>query len=124
MGDDILVVDDNELNRRLLEFILAASSYRVRSVGDATQALEAIRASRPRVILMDIQLPGMSGLDLTRQLKADPATREIAIIAVTAYAMKGDREKARDAGCDDYVTKPIDKDLLRAAVRKHFAAKP
>jgi len=121
MGDDILVVDDNELNRRLLEFVLAASSYQVRSVGTASAAIEAIRAKQPRVILMDIQLPGMSGLELTRLLKADPETREIAIIAVTAYAMKGDHEKARDAGCDGYVTKPIDRDQLREIVGRHFA---
>lgn len=120
MADDILVVDDNELNRRLLEFILMASSYPVRSAGNATEAIAAIAASVPRLILMDIQLPGMSGLDLTRQLRADPATRDVPIIAVTAYAMKGDQEKAIAAGCNAYVTKPIDKDLLRQLVQKHY----
>jgi CheY-like chemotaxis protein len=120
MADDILVVDDNELNRRLLEFILAAANYPVRSASNAQEAIAAIAAGRPRVILMDIQMPGMSGLDLTRQLKADPATRDIAIIAVTAYAMKGDREKAHDAGCDAYVTKPIDKEELRRIVSSYY----
>jgi CheY-like chemotaxis protein len=119
MADDILVVDDNELNRRLLEFILTSGGYTVRSASNATDALAAIQSALPRLILMDIQLPGMSGLDLTRQLRADPATRGIAIIAVTAFAMKGDQEKALAAGCDAYVTKPIDKDLLRTLVKKH-----
>ena len=78
-------------------------------------------ASRPHVILMDIQLPGMDGLQLTRQLKADRATRGIRIIALTAYAMKGDEEKAFAAGCDGYVSKPIDTERLPEIVRSHLS---
>lgn len=121
MADDVLVIDDHEQNRRLLEFILSASGYAVRCAATADEALDAIRTSPPRVILMDLQLPGMSGLDLTRRLKADPTTSGIPIIAVTAFAMKGDEQKALAAGCDAYLTKPIDKAVLRRLVQKHFA---
>jgi CheY-like chemotaxis protein len=81
----------------------------------------AIRNNHPDVILMDIQLPGIDGLELTRRLKADPATRDIVIIAVTAYAMKGDQAKAQAAGCDDYITKPIDTRALPETIARHLA---
>jgi two-component system cell cycle response regulator DivK len=118
VADDILIVDDNEMNRRLLEFILAQSGYQVRTAEDAASAMRAIEAARPRLVLMDLQLPGKSGLDLTRELKADARWREIAIVAVTAYAMSGDREKAIAAGCEDYVAKPVDKAVLRRVVER------
>src|SRR5690349_12792410 len=110
------------MNRRLLEFVLTQSGYRVRTAEDAASAVRAIAEARPRLVLMDLQLPGKSGLDLTRELKQDPATRDIAIVAVTAYAMSGDRERAIAAGCDDYVAKPVDKALLRKVVER-FAGK-
>lgn len=106
--DGILIVDDNPSNTRLLSYVLRKAGYPVRTANDATEALVAIAECQPRLIFMDLQLPGISGLDLTRQLKADPITSGIAIIAATAYAMNGDAERAREAGCDDYVTKPID----------------
>jgi CheY-like chemotaxis protein len=87
---------------------------------DADAALAAIEHDRPRLILMDLQMPGTDGLALTRRLKADPATRKIVIVAVTAYAMKGDEEKALAAGCDDYVTKPIDTRSLPQTVARHL----
>jgi CheY-like chemotaxis protein len=108
MGAPILIVDDNPLNVKLVRVLLLTSGYDVRTCADAEAALETLRSFRPRAILMDIQLPGMDGLELTRRLKADPETRDITIIALTAYAMKGDEEKARAAGCDGYLTKPID----------------
>jgi CheY-like chemotaxis protein len=108
MGVPILIVDDNPLNVKLVRVLLLTSGYDVRTCADAEAALETLRSFRPRAILMDIQLPGMDGLELTRRLKADPETRDITIIALTAYAMKGDEEKARAAGCDGYLTKPID----------------
>ena len=120
MSDDILIVDDNALNLELLTFILTASGYGVRSAANADEAIAAIERSPPRLVLMDLQMPGMSGLELTRRLKAAPATRAIPIIAVTAYAMQGDEAKARAAGCDDYVTKPIDRVLLRQLVARHL----
>jgi two-component system cell cycle response regulator DivK len=118
----ILVVDDNPSNTKLLAFILTARGYDVRTAADADEALALLREFRPRLILMDLQLPGMDGLTLTRQLKADPATREIIIIAATAYAMKGDEERARAAGCDGYVTKPIDTRQLPIVIARLLAS--
>ena len=115
-GEPILIVDDNPQNLKLARLILASLGYDIRTAIDAEQALEALAAFRPRLILMDLQLPGMDGLTLTRKLKADPSRSDIPIVALTAYAMKGDEEKAREAGCDAYVTKPIDTAALRALV--------
>jgi CheY-like chemotaxis protein len=117
----VLIVDDNPTNLKLVAYLVKAQGHDVDTAADATAALAAIRAHRPAVILMDLQLPGIDGLALTRDLKADPATRDIAIIAVTAYAMKGDREKALEAGCDDYVTKPIDTRALPGVIARHVA---
>jgi CheY-like chemotaxis protein len=107
-GTRILIVDDNPSNMKLLAFMLSSRGYDVRTAGDAIEALTALESFPARLILMDLQMPGMDGLELTRRLKADPRTSEIIIVAVTANAMKGDEEKARAAGCDGYVTKPID----------------
>jgi CheY-like chemotaxis protein len=103
----ILVVDDNPSNTKLITFVLQAQGWDVRAAGDATEAIETLAGFSPDLILMDIQLPLVNGLELTRRLKADPATRDIRIVAVTAYAMKGDEQRALDAGCDGYITKPI-----------------
>ena len=107
-GKPILIVDDNALNLKLARTLLAAAGHEVRTAGDAGEALEVLQAFRPVLILMDIQLPGMDGLTLTRQLKADPATRDIVVVALTSYAMKGDDEKALASGCAGYITKPLD----------------
>jgi CheY-like chemotaxis protein len=107
-GEPILVVDDNPANAALASFLLQKSGYQVRTASDAGEALAVVNTFAPRLIVMDIQLPGMDGLTLARQLKADPRTRDIVIIALTAYAMKGDDERARAAGCDGYVSKPFD----------------
>ncbi|KAB2896236.1 MAG: response regulator [Kofleriaceae bacterium] len=115
-GAPILVVDDNSTNLVLMRFILEPRGYAVTTASSAEEALAAIARQRPRLILMDLQMPGVSGFELTRQLKRDPATRDIVIVAVTAYAMAGDEERARAAGCDDYLTKPIDKERLRQVV--------
>lgn len=119
MADRVLIVDDNATNLKLVAYLVKAHGYVVDTAADAETAMTAIAANRPRLILMDLQLPGIDGLELTRRLKADPATRDIYIIAVTAYAMKGDREKAREAGCDDYVTKPIDTRALPELIAKY-----
>jgi two-component system, cell cycle response regulator DivK len=115
-GEPILIIDDNPQNLKLARLILANQGYDVRTAVDAEQALETLGSFRPRLILMDLQLPDMDGLALTRKLKGDPLRREIPIVALTAYAMKGDEEKAREAGCDAYVTKPIDTAALRTLV--------
>jgi CheY-like chemotaxis protein len=117
----ILIVDDNATNLKLLTFLAKAQGYEVVTAIDADAAIAELNRTRPSVILMDLQLPGVDGLELTRRLKADPATRAIPIIAVTAYAMKGDHEKALAAGCDDYVTKPINTRTLPEVIARHVA---
>jgi len=104
----ILVVDDNPGNLKLISYVLENGGYDVRTAVDAEEALRVLQGFRPRLILMDLQLPGMDGLTFTRQLKADPDLGGTPIVAVTASAMKGDEEKAVEAGCDGYITKPID----------------
>lgn len=120
MSDRILIVDDNTTNLKLVTYLMKAQGYDVTTATDAEAALAAIQTARPRLILMDLQLPGIDGLELTRRLKGDPSTRDIIIIAVTAYAMKGDQERALAAGCDDYVTKPIDTRALPDTIAKHL----
>jgi len=118
----ILIVDDNATNLKLVAYLMKANGYIVDTALEADAALAAIRANRPDVVLMDIQLPGIDGLELTRRLKADPETRDIVIVAVTAYAMKGDQDKALAAGCDDYITKPIDTRSLPETIARHLAS--
>lgn len=120
-GGPVLIVDDNPLNLKLVRVLLAAEGYDVRTAVDADGALEVLSTCRPRLILMDLQMPGMDGLELTRRLKADPATRDIVVVAITAYAMKGDEERALAAGCDGYVPKPIDTRALSAMIAEHLA---
>ena len=116
-GEPILIVDDNAVNLKLVRVLLAKEGYETRTANDATEALAVLETFKPRLILMDLQLPGMDGLQLTRQLKADPRTKDIVIVALTAYAMKGDEEKSREAGCDGYITKPIDTRTMPATLR-------
>jgi CheY-like chemotaxis protein len=104
----ILIVDDKPVNLKLAASVLECAGYEILEAIDAVEALAVIGRLPPDLILMDIAMPGMDGLTLTRQLKADAATRHIPIAALTASAMKGDGEKAREAGCDGYITKPID----------------
>ncbi len=108
MGDSILIVDDTPANLRLLEVLLGIRGYQIRTAPDAEEALRMIEELPPRLILLDLRLPGMDGLELTRRLRSRPETRAILIIAVTAQAMRGDEEAAIAAGCDGFVTKPID----------------
>lgn len=115
-GPCILVVDDNPTNLKLVSDVLAFDGYQILKASDAEEAQEIIKVSTPDLILMDIALPGMDGLTLTRQLKADERTRHIIIVALTAFAMKGDDDKAREAGCDGYITKPIDTRKLSGSV--------
>jgi two-component system cell cycle response regulator DivK len=120
-SETILIVDDNPQNLKLAKVILCAEGYDVRTAVDAEDALNALRSFAPRLILLDIQLPGMDGLELTRQLKADPAHHDVIIIALTSYAMKGDEAKAFAAGCDGYMSKPIDIEALPRVVAEHLA---
>ena len=118
----VLIVDDNTMNVELVTFVLSADGFVVEAALDAAQALARLAAFAPDLILMDIQLPGMDGVTLTRRLKADPATRHIAIVAFTAYAMKGDEARLRAAGCDGYLSKPLDVATFAANVRGHIEA--
>lgn len=103
----VLVVDDNATNLKLVSDVLECAGMRVSRAEDAPSAEAALTRERPDLVLMDIGLPGMSGLDLTRKLRADPRFASLLIVALTAYAMKGDDKKAFDAGCDGYITKPV-----------------
>jgi CheY-like chemotaxis protein len=115
------VVDDNVLNIELVKFVIGSQAS-VDSAPNAAEAVLRIAASRPDLILMDIQMPGMSGLELMRRLKADPATRDIVVLAFTAYAMTGDEDKMREAGCDGCVSKPIDVETFSRDVLSYLAA--
>lgn len=115
-GATVLVVDDNPTNLKLVSDLLAYEGYEILKATDAEEAQEVLRHSLPDLILMDIALPGMDGLTLTRQLKANDRSMHVLIVALTAYAMKGDDAKAREAGCDGYITKPIDTRKLPAQV--------
>ena len=117
---EILIVDDNPVNLKLAHLLLTGEGHDVRTANDAEEALEVLKVFSPRLILMDIQLPGMDGLELTRRLKADPATRAITILGLTAYAMKGDQEKILAAGCDGYISKPIDTRTLPEVISHYL----
>lgn len=121
MSASILVLDDNPTNLKLVSDVLEFDGYRILKATDAEEAQEIIMSSIPDLILMDIALPGMDGLTLTRQLKADERTQHIIIVALTAFAMKGDDDKARAAGCDGYITKPIDTRKLSESVAAYLA---
>ncbi len=103
----VLIVEDNELNMKLFNDLLTAHGYDTLQTKDGNQALELARRHRPDLILMDIQLPQISGLEVTRLLKKDKDLQLIPVIAITAFAMKGDRERIRGGGCEDYIAKPI-----------------
>ena len=117
----ILVVDDNAMNVKLVKFLLLKRGYRVLTAMSAGEAMAALEAEIPALILMDIQLPGMDGLELTARLRLNPALADVPIVAVTASAMRGDEERALAAGCDGYVAKPIDTHTFPAIVQAHIS---
>jgi CheY-like chemotaxis protein len=116
----VMIVDDNAANLKLASDLLEIEGFEVRRCVDAETAVEALRQFYPDVILMDVALPGMDGLQLTRKLKEDEKTRAIKIVALTAFAMKGDSERILKAGCDGYITKPIDTRKFRDQVTKYL----
>ena len=107
-NETILVVEDNEMNLKLVRSLLQLAKYRIIEATDAEKGIRLAREQRPELILMDIQLPGMDGLNATRLLKEDPDLQATPILALTSYAMQGDEKKALEAGCAGYITKPID----------------
>jgi CheY-like chemotaxis protein len=113
----VLIVDDNAMFIEMARFVLAAAAYEVETAPDAHRALLQIPVFLPDLILMDVQMPVMDGIELTRRLKADPATTHIVIIAFTAYALKGDTPKLQAAGFNGYIAKPVDVTMLAAEVR-------
>ena len=120
-GARILVVDDNALNAKLVQVLLAEDGHEVRVASSAEEALRVLQSFAPRIVLMDLQLPGMDGLELTRCLKTDAARRDLIVVALTAYAMKGDRERALAAGCDGYITKPIDTERFSRLIEDYLS---
>ena len=108
MNRHILIIDDNPTNLKLASSTLQLEGYGITQAVDAEQAVEILRLCEPDLILVDIALPGMDGLTLTRKLKADERLKNIPVVALTAFAMLGDEQKAKDAGCEGYITKPID----------------
>lgn len=123
MAYTILVIEDNVMNMKLVRTLLELEGYAVREAFDAEEGLGAAREARPDLILMDVQLPGMDGLEATRALKRDNALRNIPVIGLSAHAMQGDREKALAAGCIDYLTKPIDMNAFLDAIKTFFASR-
>jgi CheY-like chemotaxis protein len=122
--EPILIVDDTPVNLKLTRILLANEGYRVRTAASAEEALDLLRTYHPYLILADIQLPGMDGLEMTRRIKTEPHTRDITVVALTAFAMKGDEQRALEAGCDGYITKPIDTRTLGETIRKYLDARP
>ena len=116
----ILIVDDNETNRDILMARLGPQGYDLKQAADGEEALAAVARQRPDLILMDIQLPIMDGYEATRRIKAMPEFKSIPIIVVTSYALSGDEGKAREAGCDAYVTKPYSPRALLAKIREYM----
>jgi CheY-like chemotaxis protein len=117
----ILLVEDNPQNRYLMTFLLEKHDYIVDVAEDGEQALTSLETSTPDLILMDMQLPRVDGYEATRRIKADERLRVIPLVALTAHSMKGDRAKAIDAGCDAYVTKPVDADEILALIERLIA---
>jgi CheY-like chemotaxis protein len=123
-GELLLIVDDDPASRKVARLLLTAEGYDVRTATSAEEVLLLLETVHPPLILLDLQLPGMDGLELTRRLKADPSRRNICILAVTACAMRGDEENARAAGCDGYITKPIDTRTLPSVVSRYLDRAP
>lgn len=120
-GEPILIVDDNAANLKLARILLVGEGYDVRTATDAEEAMWCSKRSLTKLIVMDIQLPGMDGLELTSRLKADARTRGVIILALTTYAMKGDEARFLAAGCDGYVSKPIHVDTFPGVIAGNLA---
>ncbi|HEY8335557.1 MAG TPA: response regulator [Tardiphaga sp.] len=118
MAKTVLIVEDNELNMKLFRDLLEAHGYNTAGTSNGFEALDLVRKLRPDLILMDIQLPQVSGLEVTRWIKDDPELRAIPVVAVTAFAMKGDEERIREGGCEAYLSKPISVGKFIETVRR------
>jgi two-component system, cell cycle response regulator DivK len=123
LAKTVLIVEDNELNMKLFHDLLEAHGYDIVGTRDGTGVIELARAHRPDLILMDIQLPKVSGLEVTRWIKNDPELQRIPVVAVTAFAMRGDEERILQGGCEAYLSKPISVGKFIATIR-HFLGNP
>jgi CheY-like chemotaxis protein len=124
MSEKILVIEDNEQNMYLTTFILQAHGHEVLQAWDGQEGIEIASKSVPALIVLDIQLPGMDGYEVAKSLKADPHLAEIPIVAVTSYAMAGDRERILDAGCNGYIEKPINPETFMNQIEKYLPRTP
>lgn len=118
----ILVIEDNELNMKLVVALLKIANYEILQAPDAETGIALARRHRPALILMDVQLPGMDGLAATQIIKSDEALKQTPVVALTSYAMQGDDEKAREAGCDGYISKPLDTRLFLSQIGEFLGA--
>ncbi len=121
MAKTILIVEDSELNMKLFNDLLQSRGYKILQSIDGSDALDIAREQNPDLIIMDIQLPERSGLELTKDLKTDDGLKHIPVVAVTAFAMKGDEEKILEGGCDEYIAKPISVPRFLEAIAKHLS---
>jgi two-component system, cell cycle response regulator DivK len=121
MAKTVLIVEDNALNMKLFGDLLEAKGYATLRASEGDGALALAKRELPDLVLMDIQLPGLSGMEITRRMKADPAMRDIPVVAVTAFALRGDEAKIMESGCSAYVAKPVSIDHLLDVVERHAA---
>ena len=121
MAPRVLVVEDNPVNLELVTELLEQEGCQVLAAASAEAGLRLALAERPDLVLMDMQLPGISGYEATHQLKANPATAAVPVVGLTSFAMRGDDRKAREAGCDGYLTKPLDTDAFRETLRRFLS---
>ncbi len=120
MKNAIVVIEDNEQNMYLMTFILEKHGYRVLQAREGRAGVDLVKSTRPDLVLLDIQLPGMDGYAVARELRAEPSLASLPIIAITSYAMVGDREKGMEAGCTGYIEKPINPDTILAEIEVHL----
>ena len=120
MPKTVLIVEDNELNMKLFNDLVETRGHRIVQTRNGIEAVDLARKHRPDLILMDIQLPGLNGYEATRRIKADPALRDVPVIAVTSYALSGDEASARAAGCDGYIAKPFSPRTLLGLIKQYL----
>ena len=120
MSKTVLIVEDNDLNMKLFDDLITAHGYQTVKTQDGRNAVELVKEHMPDLIIMDIQLPEISGIEVTKQIKANDELKNIPVIAVTAFAMKGDEEKIRESGCEDYIAKPISVPKFIEIVKKYL----
>jgi two-component system cell cycle response regulator DivK len=120
-GKTILLVEDNPHNRKIFSGMLNHAGFRVVEAVDGNEAMSKVASEKPDLVLMDLSIPGIDGWECTRRIKGDPATKQVPVIALTAHAMRGDEERAREAGCDGYLSKPVSPKKVVEVVKKYLS---